>query len=179
MKTCLLLMSGVMLFGGVPPDATQDKKEASQKPSVLTGTVDRDALTTEPYRAWFTAEYEAYGVNDSLLDSLKELLDGVAVDIFMGTWCSDSRRDVPRFYRILDHLGLPGEQVRLVGVDSAKTSPGHEEEGMNIHHVPTFIFYLDGVEIGRIIEFPVLTLEEDIYAILTGEVYLPNYHELE
>jgi hypothetical protein len=105
--------------------------------------------------------------------------ESVEMEIFMGTWCSDSRRDLPRLFKILDYLDFPEERVRMVGVDRAKKSPGGEQEGMNIHHVPTIILYMDDVEVGRIIESPIHTLEDDITAILTGEVYLPNYHEQE
>ena len=50
--------------------------------------------------------------------------------------------------------------------------------GLNIHHVPTVIFYKNGNEIGRIIEYPVQLLEEDMVAILTGASYTPNYSDL-
>ena len=126
--------------------------------SLLLGTFDSDSLKAEPHRSWFTTEYEAYILQQELLDSLRAWWTDVTIDIYLGTWCSDSRREVPRILKILDHLGTPTEHLRMVGLDRKKASPGQEEEGMNIHHVPTFIFYLDQVEIGRIIETPIETL---------------------
>jgi len=56
-----------------------------------------------------------------------------------------------------------------------KQSPQHEEAGKAIFRVPTIIVYKNNVEINRIIEFPVLSLESDIYTILSGKLYSPNY----
>jgi tetratricopeptide (TPR) repeat protein len=56
-----------------------------------------------------------------------------------------------------------------------KQSPGGEHEGLTIHRVPTFIFYKEGMEVNRIVESPVLSLEKDIAAILAGN-YVSRYH---
>ena len=96
----------------------------------------------------------------------------------MGTWCGDSKREVPRFYNILETAQFPLDRLTLVAVsgnrDTYKQSPGGEEEGLSIHRVPTFIFYKNGQEINRIVESPVETLEADIAAIVKG-IYSPNY----
>jgi hypothetical protein len=42
-------------------------------------------------------------------------------------------------------------------------------DAMQIKNVPTFIFYREGMEIGRIIEKPTNSLESDLY-----ELYRPN-----
>jgi hypothetical protein len=42
-------------------------------------------------------------------------------------------------------------------------------DAMQIKNVPTFIFYREGKEIGRIVENPSNTLESDIY-----NLYRPN-----
>ena len=47
--------------------------------------------------------------------------------------------------------------------------PAGEEGGMNITHVPTFIFYRDGLELGRIVEYPNRTIEKDMVEILVGQ----------
>ena len=54
----------------------------------------------------------------------------------------------------------------------------HEEAGRNIVRVPTIIVEQKGAEIGRIIEFPVTSLEKDLLTILRKEKYQPNYHQL-
>ena len=85
----------------------------------------------------------------------------------MGTWCPDSRREVPRFMRILDVWKFHLTKVTFIGVDNAKLSPVGEYEKLKIQRVPTFIIYKNNIEAGRIIENPVTSLEQDMVNILT------------
>jgi hypothetical protein len=74
---------------------------------------------------------------------------------------------VPRFLHVLDLWKFPPERVIFIGVDDAKKSPVGEYEGLGIQRVPTFIFYKNNIEAGRIIENPATSLEQDIVNILT------------
>jgi hypothetical protein len=56
-----------------------------------------------------------------------------------------------------------------------KTTPQNYEEGLHVTNVPTFIFYKDGKEMNRIVEFPIKTLESDMLTILKGEPYKHAY----
>ena len=66
-------------------------------------------------------------------------------------------------------IGLDGRP------DKIKQGPNGEEKGLSIHRVPTFLFYKDGEEIGRIVESPVGNLELDIAQIYAGLAPRPNY----
>ncbi len=59
--------------------------------------------------------------------------------------------------------------------DSYKQSPQHEENGRNIIRVPTIIIEDNFKEVGRIVEYPVVSLEKDMLSILRKERYVPNY----
>jgi thiol-disulfide isomerase/thioredoxin len=85
----------------------------------------------------------------------------------MGTWCPDSRREVPRFMRVLDLWQFPVAKVTFIGVDDAKLSPVGEYVNLDIQRVPTFIIYKNNIEAGRIIENPTTSLEQDMVNILT------------
>ena len=50
------------------------------------------------------------------------------------------------------------------------------EIGKNITNTPTIIFYKDSLEINRIVEFPVETLERDIYKIINDIEYRHVYY---
>jgi tetratricopeptide (TPR) repeat protein len=56
-----------------------------------------------------------------------------------------------------------------------KQSPQHEEAGLNIFRVPTLIISKKKTEIGRIIEYPVQSLERDMLSIIKSEPYVPRY----
>ena len=71
------------------------------------------------------------------------------------------------------------KNLQIIGLGSGdsllKQSPRHEEEGKGIFRVPTVIVYRNGIEVNRINEFPALSLEHDLYAILSGQTYTANY----
>ncbi len=135
---------------------------------ILLGKINRAGLEKLPYGEWFNNGYQGYTVDQSALG--KSSLDGIEILTFMGTWCSDSREYVPHFYKILDDLNFNKKRHAIVALDNHpdrnKTSPGGEEKGWNIEYVPTFIFLKNGREIGRIVESPMESLEQDMAGIL-------------
>jgi thiol-disulfide isomerase/thioredoxin len=134
----------------------------------LLGYFSRDRLTQTPYSEWFVKGYDDYQVNSLTINKLLDIIkDNMKIKIVMGTWCPDSRREVPEFMRILDIWKFPMSQVSFIGVDNAKFSPLAEYSTLNIQRVPTFIIYKNNIEAGRIIENPVTSLEQDVVNILT------------
>lgn len=145
----------------------------------LEGQVDKNGLLTSPFNDWFTTQYELYLTNDKVVRQLKDSLKQYTIKVFFGSWCGDSKRELPRFYRILDAINFPEKQLQVIAVNNAtetyKQAPNHEEKGLNIHRVPTFIFYKNDIEVNRIVEYPVETLERDILKIISKKRYNPNY----
>ena len=139
--------------------------ERSDKP-MLIGVCTREALTDSNFGWWYNSGYENYEVDENIyeLDSAK--LENISITIVLGTWCSDSRREVPAFFKILDALNFPAEKISLLAVDRNKQLPGNEIDDLEIEFVPTFIIYREGEEIGRIVEAPQETLEIDLFAII-------------
>lgn len=133
---------------------------------MLIGVVDKAQLASPDFSYWFEPEYEEYEVDTMELKQIDGLLDDKEITIVMGTWCSDSHREVPRFFKILKYLGVSSEYVKMIAVDRNKKGLNNEVEGLEIELVPTFIFYSDQKEIGRIVESPTKTLEVDLANIL-------------
>lgn len=151
----------------------------TSKPEILYGAVQKTDLQKPPYNKWFDSIYAAYDPSPVVISKIsKQQLKDIRIEIFFGTWCGDSRREVPKFLKIMDQLAVPASKISLVatGSDSLyKQSPQHEEAGKGIFRVPVFIIYKNGVEINRINEFPVSSLENDLAAILAEQSYSPNY----
>lgn len=145
----------------------------------LLGQHPVQALLDTPYANWYQSGYRAYVVPDSAAGILTEQLKQKQFLIFYGTWCGDSRREIPRLVHLLDQCGVSAQQIRLVAVDDEdsvyKQSPGKEEIGLNIHRVPTLIIYDQQKEMGRIVETPVESWEKDMLRILSRQTYVPNY----
>ncbi len=120
---------------------------------------------------WFNSEYKNYDIDVDALKPLFEdstLLNDVNITIVMGSWCSDSRREVPRFLKIIDGLKFPEENLSIYCVDRNLSTEDDEIDDLKIKAVPTFIFYKNDTELGRIVEVPTESLEIDMVKILTG-----------
>jgi thiol-disulfide isomerase/thioredoxin len=151
----------------------------NQEPKLL-GTVSEDALRKEPYASWFVKNYDDYRPNQEIIIQLKNYpLSIYTVKIFFGTWCGDTKREMPRIIKVLDQIGFPKSNITFIALDNDdnvyKQSPNHEEKSMSIYRVPTFIFYEKGKEIARINELPVQSTERDVLQIFKKQLYIPNY----
>ena len=112
---------------------------------------------------------ESYQPYKPAIDSLKLINGNFMVEIFIGTWCSDSKREVPAFLKIVEVGELKDNlKIKMWAIDRQK----HLENGLavkrGIERVPTFIFYKNDLEFGRIVETPENLLEQDILKILTS-----------
>jgi len=142
----------------------------SEQTTWLLGYFTREQMSSPPHSEWYLKGYDEYKFNTEAVNTLLEISkDNLIIKIVMGTWCPDSRREVPRFMRILDLWKFPMENVTFIGVDNAKLSPVGEYEKLEIQRVPTFIFYKNNIEAGRIIEVPKTSLEQDMINILNKE----------
>jgi len=157
----VLLLTGSMTFCQINK-IVEDTKTG--KP-MLIGKTTRDAFQNKNFSEWYNSEYTKYEVNKGRLAASEDKIKNKSIKIVMGTWCSDSRREVPRMLKILDIIGVPKEQITIVNVDRNKKGITNEVDKLNIKLVPTFILYEDEKEIGRIIETPEETLEKDLVRI--------------
>jgi thiol-disulfide isomerase/thioredoxin len=125
-------------------------------------------LQKEPYSTWYNKGFEEYVPKTEMLNRLLDLQpDDITIKIIMGTWCPDSRREVPRFMKIMDLWHFPADKLTFIGVDINKVSPIGDFDKLGIERVPTFIVYKNNIEEGRIIEVPKTSLEQDLVEILT------------
>lgn len=145
----------------------------------ILGSCTRDSLMQEPFKSWFQKNYDAYKPDESVVAKLKKLtVKEFTLEIFFGTWCGDSRRDVPRFFKIADAIGLPETSIKLIGVglgEQYKQGPRGETVGRGIYRVATFIVSKNGKEVNRITETVVRSLELDLLDIFSGTAYQSNY----
>lgn len=165
MKKTFLLLLVLVSFLSAQEKNKLPVDEKSGKPMLL-GICDRTAFADSNFSWWFNSEFDNYSVDSVTLKNVSDKLKDVKITIVMGTWCSDSRREVPRFFKILDKLSFDQKNLTLICVDRNKTTPAGEVEKLDIKLVPTFIFYKNDVEIGRIVETPKETLEKDLVKIV-------------
>lgn len=147
---------------------------------VIYGSFQPRLLEQAPYAAWYKPNYEKYNADPEILKRLQQIKTrGLHIQVFLGTWCGDSKREVPAFIKLLHQMQFPQQQFQLIGLGGSdslyKQSPAGEEKGLGIFRVPTFIVYQNNTELGRINEYPIQSLEADLLKILSGQSYQPNY----
>ncbi len=126
--------------------------------------INKDKIFSNP--RW-QGVYDKYEPVAELVAALKARLGpDMRIDVYLGLWCPDSRNNVPPFIKILDRAGS-SVPVRYYGVPRKPSKDvKYYVEDMNVEKVPTFIFYRDGKEIGRIIENPKTGMLEDMADIV-------------
>ncbi len=141
----------------------------------LLGETSREVLEQFPFSDWFLSNYRNYDVDSTRLKQI----DFDSITVFYGSWCGDSKREVPHFLKVLDAFKYPNEKVRLIALGNQhglyKKSPEQMEVGKYIHRVPVFIFYKEGKEHNRIVESPKMSIEKDILQIQQSNTYFPKY----
>jgi len=136
----------------------------------LIGYFPSEFLYKAPHDYWFNKEYNSYDPKIEIAQKISGTdLTGVSVLIVLGSWCGDSQREVPRFIKIMDECALVKIKITFLGVDMGKQSPVGDYDKLEIKKVPTFIVYRNKIEIGRIIEYPTTSLEQDLLDILSKE----------
>lgn len=148
------------------PDPLQAAPAAAPETPVLVGPTDRTQVEAAP--EWVQAEVEAKPEADAAR-ALAAVEPGAEVIVFLGSWCSDSRREVPRLWKAVDSGGgaVPF-QIRYIAVDRAKKEPADLVKANDIRYLPTFIVRRGGREVGRIVETSPHGIEQDLLALLTG-----------
>lgn len=136
--------------------------EREERP-LITGRIDKSILAN-PANPWFAEGYNGYTVKEEVVQFIGQNKDSVHIKVFMGSWCSDCRREMPHFYKIVEMANFTDFEV--FQLDRKKQSADGTELQYDIRRVPTFVFLKAGNEIGRIVETPEKTLEEDIAGFL-------------
>lgn len=167
----LIIFISLISTGVFAQDINRTKIDEKSQMEVLIGLCNRDGLKSNLFKTYYESEYTAYTPDVSTVNNLKTILlnKNIKVTIVMGSWCGDSQERVPRFYKIIDALGFSETNVLIYCVDRTKKTDlptgqagKGETDNLGIQFVPTFIFYKDGKEIGRITESPKETLEKDM-----------------
>jgi cyclophilin family peptidyl-prolyl cis-trans isomerase/HEAT repeat protein len=121
----------------------------------------------------YATNRKTYAPSRDTIQLLSTLVQpGDRMEIFMGTWCDDSQREVPRMLKILDELESSyGVKIpySLVAVNRGKNQPAELIGDRKIELVATFIYYRDGREMGRIVEFPEGLIEDHLLRIVSGQ----------
>ena len=140
--------------------------DEQSKSEIMIGYCTLDGISDTAFITDYIKGYDEFQPQKKLVNQMYSLLDSITVTIVMGTWCSDSKEQVPRFMRLFDELEHSFATPTFICVDRNKKAGDVSMAGMNILNIPTFIVYYKGRELGRIVEAPKTTIDQDFLEIL-------------
>jgi len=126
------------------------------------GKLTKEELFTSYGR--FSEGYQQTTLSAQDINIIEQWPDDVRVDVYFGTWCHDSQREVPQLLKILSHK--PKLAVNLIALDYQKSDPQGLAVSKGIKYTPTMIVMKNNKELGRIIERPKKSLIVDIDALV-------------
>jgi thiol-disulfide isomerase/thioredoxin len=189
MKFAICILTLLLGLQAVAVAAESDTPSPAQilsgeKGEYLIGPLTRPQW--EDFEPDLLSEYADYLPAPDLVDALVYGSHGIEIVCVLGTWCSDSRREVPRFWKIQDAMRDKAVAMKMIAVgrtDAPEAMIWAQDNNVipdtrtrfDVTYVPTFIVMDGDVEIGRIIETPEVSLEADLATIL-GLTPSPKTH---
>jgi thiol-disulfide isomerase/thioredoxin len=140
----------------------------SPTPAPLLGHITRAQL--KAYEPWALFWEQPYVPDPQAVASIKKDAKGINILLVMGTWCPDSKRELPRYFATADAAGINNSKLTMIGVDRSKKDTEGLTDKWNITRVPTFIFLRGGREVGRFVEHTPAdsTFEAEMAKIMRG-----------
>ncbi len=145
---CFILLSFISVYGELE----------------LLGPLSKEEIL-ENFPDW-QVEVASYIPDQEVIEKLQSIPSEIKIEIFLGTWCPDTKRNVSAYFKIMDMVDNPLIMTSYIGIPREDDSRKPFIEGKNIIKVPTFIIIIDNQEKGRIIENPTKSVEEDLLDII-------------
>lgn len=108
--------------------------------------------------------YDNYKPDEKIISKINALSRKFEVEIYLGTWCKDSKNNVPKLIKIFKTIKKV--KVKYFAILWRKAERSEIYKLKDIKRIPTIIFYSKEKEIGRIIENPKKTIEKDTFEII-------------
>jgi len=172
MRTLIFVFLSVCTLAGLnAQELNRVIRDESIDKDVLYGLCDIDGLKGDVFGEAFRSEYQSYEPQSDVLLRLRLIqdIDELEVIIVFGSWCGDSKREVPRFVKLAEQIGIQEPQIKMYATNRDKKCGEAIIDSLLTELVPTFYICRGGKLIGSIVEFPINSLEEDLLAILLKE----------
>lgn len=135
----------------------------SQSNSFIGPVQEEEILAAFPIYEIYKDRYQPEA---PVISQLVQVQDSVKLMVFWGSWCKDSKKQVPRMMKVLEAAGNPFLQIQYVGVDEKKNFPKRFLNKFNIKYIPTIVVLKGDLELGRITEKPRQSVEAELVQIL-------------
>jgi len=167
-KNVLLLF---IFLANFPINAQNKAKGKIDTDGYWVGYANKATFDQENYSDWFYDYYDRYRTDKEIIEQLKSVTKGVQIKAYMATWCWESKRDIPRLYKILEEIGYDFNDLELISVDRSRKVPVGKEKNKKLNNVPELIFIKNGKELGRLTKYPMGNIEKYILKTIIGEPF--------
>lgn len=123
-----------------------------------------ELFENEPIFEVYTNRYQP---DSAAVQFLAQYPDTISIIVLFGTWCHDSKREVPALIKTIQTADNSNIKSEFIGVDRGKNDPENISNHWGLKYTPTFIIVGAGNEIGRIVEESTLGIEVDLKNILS------------
>lgn len=151
MKQLILSLAIIFSFSTLFAQTEVSTDASGEK--IIKGFLTKKELVTDSSFTWFAENAKGYVPEAATLAAFRQAKDSVHILAFGGTWCSDSKYILPKFFSLTDAAGWQQDRLTILGVDRDKKTIQHLSEAFAVTNVPTFIVLKNGVEIGRVVEY--------------------------
>ncbi|MFN2438064.1 MAG: thioredoxin family protein [Chitinophagaceae bacterium] len=150
MKKILFILSIIItqLVFAQPAEITKD----ASGDKIIKGFMTKNDIAGDTAFTWYAQNQKGYVPEAKALQAFRAAKD-IHILAFAGTWCSDTKNLLPKFFALTDAAGFSQDWITLLGVDRNKKTVHHLAEAFKIINVPTFIVLKNGEEIGRVVEY--------------------------
>jgi hypothetical protein len=149
------------------PGPAPEPAAAPAQPGDDVGPIEPSAIEAR-HEGWRRAREEATP-DPEAVRALRSAPRGAEVVVYLGVWCPDSQREVPRLWKAFEQAGGPLPfSVTYVGVDHGKRDPGGTAQAVGLRYVPTVIVRKGGREVGRVVESAPGGIERALADLLSG-----------
>lgn len=159
-----LLMLGNFWTGPVRAESYQVVRMKDGQKMIL------GALSWEEWKqgaGWATYEAPTYEPDPDEIKKLVPLVDrNLSFALFGGSWCPDSKSEMPKVVKLLEKLQIPLATVPVYGVDYDKKEFTGAAEKYGIERVATLVVLRAGKVVGRIVEYPRESWTKDLLKLL-------------
>lgn len=166
-KSIIFAITIILCYNVLAQNLNKTIIDTKTNKPILYGKCNIDGLKKGEFGEIYSMEYKYYIPDSLILEQLKPLLKKVSFKIVMGSWCGDSREQIPRFIKILDIAKYKTKKIDIICLDHYFKLDGFDNDKYQIKKIPTIIVYFKKKEIGRIVETPIETLEKDLLNILS------------
>jgi len=107
--TLFLCLFAITLWSQDLNNISKDRKGGP----MLFGKTTKTGLQQEPFNTWFSKNYDDYQHNEKIVKAIKNDLKNYTIKAFYGTWCGDSKKELPRFYKLIEAANFSENQLEV------------------------------------------------------------------